>query len=70
LPLLFAAGFDSCVAVEARQSVEENAYLFNLLDRYEQIKAVVGWWICATPLSGMNWTDGRIVPGSQACATS
>ncbi len=39
LPLMSAAGFDGCVAVEARQSVEENAYLLDLFDRYEQIKA-------------------------------
>ena len=43
LPLMSAAGFDGCVAVEARQSVKENAYLLDLLGRYEQIKAVVGW---------------------------
>ena len=43
MPLMSAAGFDGCVAVEARQSVEENAYLLDLLDRYEKVKAVVGW---------------------------
>jgi L-fucono-1,5-lactonase len=43
MPLMSTAGFDGCVAVEARQSVKENAYLLDLFDRYEQIKAVVGW---------------------------
>jgi L-fuconolactonase len=43
VPLMSAAGFDGCVAVEARQSVEENAYLLDLFEQYEQIKAVVGW---------------------------
>jgi L-fuconolactonase len=43
IPYMSAAGFDGCVAVEARQSVKENAYLLDLFDRYEQIKAVVGW---------------------------
>jgi L-fuconolactonase len=43
MPLMAAAGFDGCVAVEARQSVKENAYLLDLFDRYEPIKAVVGW---------------------------
>jgi L-fuconolactonase len=60
LPLLSAAGFDGCVAVEARQSVEENAYLLDLLDRYEKVKAVVGWVDLRDPAVGDEldrWAD-------------
>ena len=60
LPLLSAAGFDGCVAVEARQSVEENAYLLDLLGRYGQIKAVVGWVDLCDPAVGDEldqWAD-------------
>jgi L-fuconolactonase len=43
MPLMSAAGFDGCIAVEARQSVQENAFLLDLSARYPGIKAVVGW---------------------------
>lgn len=42
-PLLEAAGFDSCVAVQARQSVEETRWLLELADRHPLIRGVVGW---------------------------
>ena len=70
MPLMSAAGVDGCVAVEARQSVKENAYLLDLFDRYEQSRRWSAGWIFATPLSGMNWTNGRIVQGSWRCDTS
>jgi L-fucono-1,5-lactonase len=60
LPLMSGAGFDGCVAVEARQSVEENAYLLDLLGRYEQIRAVVGWVDLCDPAVGDEldrWAD-------------
>ena len=42
-PLLKAAGFDGTIAVQARQMVEETAWLLELADAHEFIKGVVGW---------------------------
>ena len=36
-------GMDSCVAVEARQCVEETEWLLDLAARHDFIKGVVGW---------------------------
>ena len=36
-------GMDSCVAVEARQCVEETNWLLDLADKHDFIKGVVGW---------------------------
>ena len=43
IPLLDAAGFDACVAVQARQSEAETDYLLGLAARNNRIKGVVGW---------------------------
>jgi len=37
------AAFDSCVAVEARQCVDETKWLLDLAARHDFIKGVVGW---------------------------
>jgi len=42
-PLLAAAGFDGCVAVQAQQHVAETAWLLQLADRFPFIRGVVGW---------------------------
>ena len=42
-PELKAAGLDACIAVQARQSLEENRFLLRLADQYPFIKGVVGW---------------------------
>lgn len=42
-PNLKAAGLDGCIAVQARQTLEENRFLLGLADRYPFIKGVVGW---------------------------
>ncbi len=42
-PLLCAAGFDGCVAVQARQIPEETDWLLALADRHDFILGVVGW---------------------------
>jgi len=42
-PLLDAAGFGGCVAVQARQSLEETRFLLDLADRNDFIRGVVGW---------------------------
>jgi L-fuconolactonase len=42
-PELKAAGLDGCIAVQARQTLEENRFLLGLADRYPFIKGVVGW---------------------------
>ena len=42
-PLLDGAGFDGCVAVQARQSLDETRWLLQLAGQYEFIRGVVGW---------------------------
>jgi L-fucono-1,5-lactonase len=42
-PLLRGAGFDGCVAVQARQTLEETRWLLDLADRHPFIVGVVGW---------------------------
>jgi len=42
-PLLAAAGFDGCVAVQAQQDVAETEWLLELADQYAFIRGVVGW---------------------------
>ena len=42
-PLLQAAGFDGCVAVQARQSLVETRWLLRLAEENNFIKGVVGW---------------------------
>lgn len=42
-PLLRAAGFDGCIAVQARQMIEETEWLLQLADAHPFIKGVVGW---------------------------
>lgn len=42
-PLLDAAGIDGTVAVQARQMVEETAWLLELAGRHPRIRGVVGW---------------------------
>jgi L-fuconolactonase len=36
-------GLDGCLAVQARQTVEESRWLLTLADHDPRIKAVVGW---------------------------
>jgi L-fuconolactonase len=42
-PLLRAAGFDACVAVQARQTLEETRWLLDLAIENPFIAGVVGW---------------------------
>ena len=42
-PLLAAAGLDGCIAVQARQTVEESHWLLTLAEHHGIIKGVVGW---------------------------
>ena len=42
-PLLDQAGFDGCVAVQARQNLDETRWLLQLADQNEFIRGVVGW---------------------------
>jgi len=42
-PLLRAAGFDACVAVQATHTLEETRWLLELADRHAFIAGVVGW---------------------------
>ncbi|MBN7815867.1 amidohydrolase family protein [Algoriphagus pacificus] len=43
LPLLSEHQIDGCVAVQADESFHETAFLIDLADEYQEIKAVVGW---------------------------
>src|SRR5262245_46991776 len=42
-PLLTRAGFDGCIAVEARQLPHENEWLLDLARTHPSIKGIVGW---------------------------
>lgn len=42
-PLLRESGFDGSVAVQARQSIDETAWLLALADEHAFIRGVVGW---------------------------
>lgn len=42
-PLLEKTGFDGCLAVQARQSLEETRWLLGLAAEHEFIRGVVGW---------------------------
>lgn len=42
-PLLQAAGFDGCIAVQARQSEAETDFLLDLAEESSIVKGVVGW---------------------------
>jgi len=42
-PLLAAAGLDGCIAVQARQTLEESRWLLTLAEHHAIIKGVVGW---------------------------
>jgi L-fuconolactonase len=42
-PELKRAGIEGCIAVQARQTVQESRWLLGLADRYDFIKGVVGW---------------------------
>ena len=52
-PLLASLSFDGCIAVQARQSLEETRWLLELADRFSFIKGVVGWLdLCSPELPG------------------
>ncbi len=51
-PLLAAAGLDGCIAVQARQTVEESRWLLTLADHAPVIKGVVGWADLRSPKVG------------------
>jgi L-fuconolactonase len=42
-PLLASIGFDGCIAVQARQNLEETRWLLELAEKHTFIKGVVGW---------------------------
>jgi len=42
-PLMRRAGIEACVAVQARQSLDETRWLLSLADRHPFIAGVVGW---------------------------
>jgi L-fuconolactonase len=44
-----AAGFHGGIAVEARQTLEETAWLLELADRHDRILGVVGWFDLRSP---------------------
>jgi L-fuconolactonase len=49
LPLLGEMSFAGCIAVQARQSLEETRGLLQLADEYSFIKGVVGWVDLCSP---------------------
>lgn len=48
-PLLAGLSFDGCIAVQARQSLEETRWLLELADQSPFIKGVVGWVDLCSP---------------------
>jgi len=51
-PLLSGAGFDGCVAVEARQLPYENQWLLDLARSHPSIQGIVGWVdLCAADVT-------------------
>ena len=42
-PLLTGAGLDGCIAVQARQTLEESRWLIELAEHHAIIQGVVGW---------------------------
>jgi L-fuconolactonase len=48
-PELERNGFDGCVAVQARQTLEETRWLLELASRHSFIKGVVGWVDLTSP---------------------
>jgi L-fuconolactonase len=42
-PLIKSTGFDGCIAVQARQTLEETLWLLELAEKHSFIKGVVGW---------------------------
>jgi L-fuconolactonase len=49
LPELQQAGFDGCVAVQARQTLEETRWLLELADAHPFVAGVVGWVDLCSP---------------------
>ena len=48
-PRLRESGFDACLAVQARQSLDETAWLLDLADRNPFVAGVVGWVDLCSP---------------------
>jgi L-fuconolactonase len=48
-PLLYGMGFDGCIAVQARQSIEETRWLLELAGEHDFIRGVVGWVDLCSP---------------------
>ncbi|HEY1987203.1 MAG TPA: amidohydrolase family protein [Terracidiphilus sp.] len=48
-PLLESLHFEGCIAVQARQNLEETQRLLELADRYSFIRGVVGWVDLCSP---------------------
>ncbi len=48
-PLMKAAGFDGCIAVQARQSLQETRWLLELAAENEFVRGVVGWVDLCSP---------------------
>jgi L-fuconolactonase len=50
-PLLASIGFDGCIAVQARQSLDDTRFLLDLASKHDFIQAVVGWVdLCSSDL--------------------
>jgi len=59
-PLLVTNGFDGSIAVQARQTLEETAWLLGLAEQHDFIKGVVGWVdLCSPDLTGQLERFGR-----------
>jgi L-fuconolactonase len=51
-PLLEASGFDGCIAVQARQTIQETEWLLRLADENAFVRGVIGWVNLRSPTLG------------------
>ena len=56
-PLLKANGFEACIAVQARQTLEESRWLLGLAQEHPFIAGVVGWVDLRSPRVGEQLTE-------------
>lgn len=63
-PLLDSAGVDRCIAVQARQQFEENAFLSQLVVQNERVAGFVGWIDLRSPQVQLQAERMKQLPGA------
>ena len=65
-----AAAIDACVAVQARQTLEETRWLLDLADAHSFIAGVIGWVDLQADDAADSWSSSRIARNSLVSGTS